>query len=278
MPESTLTAPAALPIPGTYNFRDIAHYRRNDKTELAHGVYYRADNLGRLNEEGRDALVSLGVGVAIDLRTSAEINRYPNPLATDPRISYFAIDLVGNSHQIISRGDSIVSERLNERHPDGTFVDPVGRLVVVYSTILEHQHEAIRKVIDILAGHDRSRETAAVFHCVAGQDRTGLIAMLLLAIAGIDDSAIVFDYAATALYNVDRFNDENGSQWWQMELKTAAEYGAQFCPPDAMRGTLHFLYERYGGVMEYLRTIGIDEATVDLIQDRLLVGARKPGV
>jgi protein-tyrosine phosphatase len=239
-----------------------------DGRALRRGAYFRADNLGKLTSEGEDAVVALGVDTVIDLRTAREITVRPNPLATDARVAYHSRDLVGDSHEIISKGDTIVSTRSEERNPDGTFVDPVGRLVLIYTTMLDHQQETMRSVFHLLA-RDRS-DGAVLFHCVAGQDRTGIVAAFLLAIAGVDAQTIVFDYAATAHYNIRRYREENARVYWEMALETAEQYGAQFCPAGAMEGMLTHLDEAYGGPVAYLRTIGVGDAELALIRKRLL--------
>lgn len=268
---SGVDIPRRIPVQGTYNLRDLAPYRSAAGDPLRSGVYYRADNLGRLSEGGREALIALGIGTVVDLRTAAETGEYPNPLRDDPRVEFHLLDLVGDSHEIISRGDTIVTGDPDERNDDGTFVDPVGRLVLIYSTILEHQGDTLRRVLEVLAGDSDAPDTpAGIFHCVAGQDRTGIVAALLLSIAGVDERTIVFDYAATAYYNARRYRAENGRGWWGMTLETPEEYGAQFCPAGAMEGTLRGLRERHGGVLAYLRAIGVSPAVLDRIRRRLL--------
>lgn len=263
--------PQRIPVQGTYNLRDVASYRTDTGAPLRRGVYYRADNLGRLSDGGREALIALGVGTVVDLRTVGEIREYPNPLREDPRVEFHVLDLVADSHEIISRGDTIVTGDPEERRPDGTFVDPVGRLVLIYSTILDHQKETLRRIMEVLAGDsDAPDAPAAIFHCVAGQDRTGIVAALLLSIAGVDERTIVFDYAATAYYNSRRYRLENGRGWWGMTLETPEEYGAQFCPAGAMQGTLEWLKDRYGGAVDYLRAIGVTEQVLQRIRRRLL--------
>lgn len=265
--------PARIPVQGTFNFRDVGLYSTSDGKPLRRGVFYRADNLGRLTKEGREAVITIGVGTVIDLRTEQERLVHPNRLSDDPRVAFHEIDLVGDSHEIISRGDTIVNNSTEERLPDGMFADPVGRLVLIYSTILDYQQPMIRRAIEVLAGFELTGTevpSPAVFHCVAGQDRTGLIAALLLSIAGVDERVIVFDYAATAYYNSRRYRVENGRQWWGMAIETPEEYGAQFCPAGAMEGTLLHLDEHYGGAVSYLRTVGVDESAIDRIRRRLV--------
>ena len=129
----------------------------------------------------------------IDLRTRRETNAGPNRFGRRRGVHYEPVDLVGDSHEIISRGDTIVARGQVDRLPDGRFADPVGRITTIYTTMLDHQRDAFRRVIAVLAARSVH---SAVFHCVAGQDRTGLIAALLQSTADVDEETIVFDYAA----------------------------------------------------------------------------------
>jgi protein-tyrosine phosphatase len=259
--------PGRVPLEGTYNLRDIAAYRNRRGQPLRRGVYYRADNLARLTPAGEAAFRSLGVRTVIDLRTEQEIRVFPNRLAEGSGLRYHSVDLVGNSHEIISRGDTIVSVDIEERLESGYFADPAGRLIAIYTTMLDHQGEAFRRTFSLLASKEA---TPAVFHCVAGQDRTGLVAAFLLSVAEVPEEVIVFDYAATAHYNVHRYIEENAQAYWGMPIGAAEEYGSQFCPPEAMRGTLDHLRERYGGALGYLREVGVTEAELVAVGERLL--------
>lgn len=259
--------PARIPLAGTYNVRDIAAYTNRKGRPLRRGRYYRADNLGKIPPKNEDELIALGIRTVIDLRTEQEIRVFPNPYAERPEVRYHTVDLVGNSHEIISRGDTIVTADIDERLASGYFADPAGRLVTIYTTMLDHQPEAFRRAIGLLAGEDAG---PMAFHCVAGQDRTGLVAAFLLAVAEVSEETIVFDYAATAEYNVHRYIAEDAQSYWGMPISSAEEYGSQFCPPEAMEGTLDHLRRRYGGALGYLESIGVTAGELEVIRERLL--------
>jgi protein-tyrosine phosphatase len=259
--------PPQIPVDGTYNVRDIGVYTTRTGHHLRPGTYYRADNLGMATPRGEAELLDLQIRRVIDLRTAREIDVRPNPFAEKGVVEYHAVDLVGDSHEIISRGDTIVSKTMDERTEGGYFADPAGRLVTIYSTMLDHQGEAYRRAISLLADPGA---TPALFHCVAGQDRTGLIAALLFSVVDVAEETIVFDYAATAYHNVHRYLDEDGQAIWGMAIESPEEYGSQFCPPEAMEGTLEHLRARYGGAMAYLELIGVTSAELESIREKLM--------
>ncbi len=258
--------PPRLPVPDTYNVRDIGVYRRRDGSPLRTGAFYRADNLGRLDARGVRALRRYGVRTVVDLRTADEIREFPGLYATDASVLYRTVDMVGNSHEIISRGDTIQSVNRERRLANGLFADPVGRIATIYTTILDHQQDKVRAIFAALAAES---EGAALFHCVAGQDRTGIIAALILSIVDVPEETIVSDYAATAHYNIERFIAENHADQWRIPVETAEQYGSQFCPPGAMEATLGHINATYGGAVPYLREAGVSAEEVASIAARL---------
>ena len=266
-PTGGVWIPPRLPIPKSYNIRDLGVYRTRDGRPLRTGVFYRADNLGRLDAEGAAKLRDLGVKTVVDLRTADEISESPNPFANDARVTFHVIDMVGDSHDIIARGDTIESVNRDKRLPNGYFFDPVRRIATIYKAMLDHQGRRVHEIISALAAE---AEGVALFHCMAGQDRTGIIAAFLLSIVDVTDEVIVADYTATAEYNVQRFVDENHGAYWKMKIETVEEYRLQFCPPGAMVETLEHLQTKYGGVLGYLEHIGVDARAIGTIRARLV--------
>ncbi|TVR55564.1 MAG: tyrosine-protein phosphatase, partial [Spirochaetaceae bacterium] len=241
--------PPRLPIPKSYNIRDLGVYRSRDGRPLRADVFFRADNLGRLDADGTAKLLDLGVKTVIDLRTADEIRETPNPFERDRSVAFHSIDMVGDSHDIIARGDTIESVNRDERLPNGYFADPVGRIATIYKAMLDHQARRVHEIMTALAAET---DGGALFHCMAGQDRTGIVAAFLLSIVDVSDDTIVADYTATAEYNVQRFVEENHGEYWKMKIETVDEYRSQFCPPGAMEETLEHLQKKYTGAVAYL--------------------------
>ena len=68
-----------IPVPGTYNFRDVGGLPAREGV-VRRGVLYRSDGLHRLGDDGREALRRLGVGMVIDLRDENEARMMPDDL------------------------------------------------------------------------------------------------------------------------------------------------------------------------------------------------------
>ncbi|MGZ4352997.1 MAG: tyrosine-protein phosphatase [Gaiellaceae bacterium] len=107
-----------------------------------------------------------------------------------------------------------------------------------YLDTLERHREPVRRALEAIA----DAPAGGVFvHCVGGRDRTGIVAALLLRLAGVSVADAAEDYAATA----------------------------EDTPREAMAGVLAELDRRYRSVAGYLREIGLDEARLARLRERL---------
>lgn len=94
--------------------------------------------------------------------------------------------------------------------------------------------------------------------CSAGKDRTGLVSALLARLWGADLERIGADYAITRTNLAERF---------AAELAASADPErtmiAQRCVPEVMITVVHYIEEQYGGVREYLLSVGLTEAEIE---------------
>ena len=94
--------------------------------------------------------------------------------------------------------------------------------------------------------------------CSAGKDRTGLVSALLARLWGADLERIGADYGITRKNLADRF---------AAELPVSADPErtkiAQRCLPEVMITVIRSVEEQYGGVREYLLSIGLAEAEIE---------------
>lgn len=114
------------------------------------------------------------------------------------------------------------------------------------SAYLETHQAPIAAIMRAVAD---ARDGGIVVHCHAGRDRTGLIVALLLGVAGVPAATIVADYA----------------------LSFSAI-------PETMDDTLAHLDAMYGGITPYLRAIGVTDAEIAAIRQRLRAPAAIPAL
>jgi protein-tyrosine phosphatase len=241
-----------LPWDHCYNARELGGYPTKHGSRLRWGALVRADNLCRLNDNGRAALVAHGVRTVIDLRSPTEVRMEPNPFDVEvvepgqPR--YFHMSLFDEANlEALARIEQI-------RH--------TGEMYII---MLEHFPQQITEVIKTVAAAD---EGGVLVHCFAGKDRTGVIVALLLAVAGVDHETIIEDYAQSdnylqPLYEqiIARFEGEP-----ERQEMLRRQLGS---PAEAMRMMLAHLDEKYDGPLAFLRTYGLTEQEIERLRLRL---------
>lgn len=233
-----------LPVRGTYNIRDLGGYLTADG-ETRWRRILRADGLHRLDADGMAELVGEGVSTVIDLRHPGELTSHPNPFGGNPAVRYHNVSLFDQLAPDRGQGGDVLFE--------------------LYKLALAKRQDAIRDVLTIIAD---APEGVVLFHCTAGKDRTGIVAALLLALAGVEAALIVEDYAQTAAMIAPMVEEI---------ITDAAARGADieaFRPllasePSTMVATIAHIVESHGSVRAYLENIGLDEATVARLKNRL---------
>ena len=124
-------------------------------------------------------------------------------------------------------------------------------LYLVYSILLDTAAADIRRALELMAAAAEARSPQLIF-CKLGKDRTGVMSALVLACCGASDAEIVADYARSdgvdqvALGGLEKMKDVEG-----MDKALFAS-----APPEAMRTTLRYAQERYGGLTNYMVSIG----------------------
>ncbi|UXN72333.1 tyrosine-protein phosphatase [Devosia sp. A8/3-2] len=120
--------------------------------------------------------------------------------------------------------------------------------------------EVLRTIIAALQG-------IVLFHCTAGKDRTGIIAALLLLVAGVERNDIVADYALTAAADglIDQLRER------ALSAGGRPEHVERVLASDAatMQAMLDHLETAHGGIDAYLARIGLSQAEVALLANRL---------
>ncbi len=115
----------------------------------------------------------------------------------------------------------------------------------LYLHALDEHQAAFREVFHAMATHEGG---AVLYHCTSGKDRTGMVTAILLDLAGVDRRTIVRDYAVSA-YFLGR--------------------SASASPPETIASFLDALDTKYGGARSYLARIGVPDAEIRVLLERL---------
>ena len=240
---------------GCLNVRELGGLPTAGGGETRTGSIVRADSVHQLSEEGWQALVDHGIRTVIDLRGDHE--REDDPPAELP------VDVV---HVPFMEASEAEWEEIAEEIEAASAAAPDVATSTrdVYLIFLERFQanvaRAVRAVADASPG-------GIVIHCVGGKDRTGLLAAFLLHMAGVDEDAIVADYAYSEERLLPRHEEWFAAAESDEELERLKRIAQT--PAASMRGVFAELERRYGGIEGYLREAGVSEAELERARARL---------
>lgn len=246
-----------FPFEGCFNFRDIGGYPAADGRTVRWGRYYRAGRQDRMTSSDLDRLRDLGIRTQIDLRRPDEADEQGRGPLAELGAAYHNIPVIptGGTDQL-SRlvGDTGISGRR-------------------YLGYLEFGPDAWLQMFEIFAEADRH---PVVLHCTAGKDRTGVSTAFLLAVLGVDRAIIEADYVLTNRDVARQADFIERTIGLPPSMDRAALVRAAGIPEQAIGDFLDGLEARWGGPVEYLRSIGVPEQTLDRVRDAFLVEPSQP--
>ncbi len=237
-----------LPISGAMNFRDVGGLPAGAGVTRG-GVLFRSGNLARLAPEGTRALGALGLRRIIDLRADDEVRADPSRLdgldVTVTRVPLF----LGSVDSFFARDVS-----LPELYREMVDTSPAGIRDVVRGVVADQP---------------------VLVHCTVGKDRTGVTVALTLAAAGVDEQAIIADYARTeALLPAGR----NAAVLAHLRARhphaVHLEDLTTRSPAPAMAALLEYVRRMHGSAAEYLVAAGVPEAEVRALREVLVAEER----
>lgn len=239
------------PFAGCFNFRDIGGYPAGDGRRIKWGRYYRAGRQDRMTEADLARAEELGIRTQIDLRRSDEIDNQGRGPLESLGVGYAW-------HPVIPDGGS---EKLDN------LVGAVGISGERYLGYLSFDPSPWQGLFDVMANADQH---PIVIHCTAGKDRTGITTALVLSILGVERRLIEADYALTnrdcdrqVSFIEEKFGLPDGVTREQMLHATGV-------PEDAISVFLDGLQQDWGGPLDYLRSIGVDDVQQKAIREALL--------
>ncbi|MET0736186.1 MAG: tyrosine-protein phosphatase [Microbacterium sp.] len=244
-PDDPVHDPAPGPlVSGADNFRDVGGLRAGAHRTRT-GVLFRSGNLARLDDGGRQALAELGIRRIIDLRADEEVHRSPSLVA--------GLDLETQRVPLfLGSVASLFEEDLT--------------LGQMYARIVEDSSAGVVEVVrGIIA------DQPVIVHCTVGKDRTGVTVALALAAAGVDDEAVVADYARTEALLPEERNRQVSDLLRSMHPDAVNVIDlATRSPAHVMRELLADLTARYGSVGDYLLAHGLTSHELEKLRAVLI--------
>lgn len=234
----------ALVIDGLVNLRDLGGLPTESGLTTQAGRLFRSESPHILSESGLRALLDIGLGAVVDLRTASERERRPSPLVGAG---------VHTRHAPIFTDD--------EDSPD--HLDTAGE---VYCWWLRERSAGIAMAMSAIAD---APSTPILVHCQAGKDRTGVVVGLVLRLAGVSIGAVADDYAVSGVQLAEML---------ARDRVTAVERGMDAVRVErlftvrreAMVETMECVDAEHGGAAGLLRSIGVDGSRVERLMNLLL--------
>ena len=240
-------------LEAVHNFRDLGGYASADGRRTVWRTLFRADGLYRLTPADVVALEPLGLRTVIDLRSAPELDERGR----------FPVD----AHPVIFHHLPIIDATWAMGDRPGYDRDE-DFLIWAYQEMLTIGAPRFAAAFDALAAPGA---LPAVFHCAAGKDRTGLLAALILGSLGVSHDDIVADYVLT-VEGMERFRVWAAREWPEWFDRMASMPPAFTAAlPEAMSHILDELCAAHGTIRNYVKSIGVTEATLATLESVLLV-------
>ncbi|WP_065912597.1 tyrosine-protein phosphatase [Secundilactobacillus paracollinoides] len=256
----------AIPISGGLNCRDLGgHVARDGRTVKYHKLI-RAGHLSELTPTGQQQLLDYGVTVDIDLRSSAELEQYPDLIPAGIDFIHFPC---------LDNDDTESTETVNELNQFYSSSAHSGylRMLYVYRKLVINQHSqsAMRQVFTYLLAY--GNDETVLFHCSAGKDRTGLTSLLILSALGVSLADVKQDYLLTNNFLVERLNQRisDAKQAHLNQNFISSIRGLSTVNEDYFDQAMTLINYEFGGIKAYLRDIvQLSDADIRQLRDTYL--------
>lgn len=240
---------------GLYNARDLGGIPTREGKMTRFGVFVRSEAPVGLPQEDIQYLREYGVTASMDFRSTGEMETRPSDLRNV--IPYYPRPL------------------FNEAAIIGGKKPPMPKKLSWGEHYIEMAEESREWAVDVLSIAAQC-PGALLYHCTTGKDRTGLMTCYLLSIAGAGRADIAADYCVSQIFLEPLYEKiRNGT----MHLGPVGDNSKAHPPVDesffqtpasAMLMLIDDLTARYGGVVEYLKTIGVAEETMQKIREKFV--------
>lgn len=174
-----------LPLEGGSNFRDMGGYIGADGRSVVKGKLFRSGAPSSLTHKDMEYLEQFDFAAVVDLRSSEELDLYPNRWVTQTDIEYLNVD-----YSIVDLAGSTSNSNAANSTSAPMQMDSMYRN---FPTMLKPQ---LTLWLDTLITADQP----VLVNCSAGQDRTGVASAVLLTLLGVDRQTILADYLLSTQY------------------------------------------------------------------------------
>jgi protein-tyrosine phosphatase len=234
----------ALAIDGLVNLRDLGGLPTASGATTLPGRLLRSESPHSLSDAGLRALLDLGVGTVVDLRTASERERRPNELA--------------------EAGVTVVHAPIftdEEEYPDH-----LATAAEVYCWWLRERGTGVAEAMRAIAD---ATSAPILVHCHAGKDRTGVVVALVLRLAGVATGVIADDYAISGEQLADMLARDRvkAMEGGMDEVRAERLFTVRH---EAMVEFVACVDTEHGGANALMRELGLDESRIERLTNLLL--------
>jgi protein tyrosine/serine phosphatase len=235
---------STLTVDGLVNLRDLGGLPTESGATTLPGRLLRSESPHTLSDSGLRALLDLGIGAVVDLRTASEREHRPSPLVEAG---------VYTSHAPIFTDD--------EDYPDH-----LTTAAEVYCWWLRERRTGVAAAMTAIAD---APSAPILVHCHAGKDRTGVIIALVLRLAGVSVDAIADDYAISGVQLAEMLARDRISarERGMDEVRAERIFTVR---REAMVHTMDCVDSEHRGAVSLLRAAGLDGVRVERLSNLLL--------
>lgn len=276
-----------LPLEGGSNFRDMGGYTTESGKTLEKGLIFRSGSMVSLTETDMDYLDQFDFETIIDLRSSDELELFPNYWAQHSGINY-----INDDYSILSLMAGMTDLGLSTDEPEemmqefAKLMSEPGELadMINMESIYSNFPQLLKPQLTLLFNNLLEGKTPLVVNCSAGQDRTGLASGLILSALGVPKETIYQDYLLSTEYrrpsiergNVDLAKAAQTNAFAAIMLKAGGTsdtaeplYGEDGVP--FLSIAFESIENQYGSVLAYLKTeLDVDESDIETLRNMYL--------
>jgi protein-tyrosine phosphatase len=248
-------------FPRERNLRELGGIPAEDGRHVRHGLLYRCGGLYHLDPQEIANLNNLHLKTVLDLRTSFEAARKPDPKL--PGAAYLNVSGVLNR---FGREIDFSPVGMRKFGSEGQ-----AQLDALHSYYVEMPFD--NAAFHLLFEQLQQGNAPLLFHCASGKDRTGVAALLVLKALGVSDAAALADYMRSNWYREkflreeeerepDLLQDPVFSRLMHMQQGVVAETGTEVLAGIRQRSGSYdsFFQEQYG----------LDQASLAALRNRYL--------
>ena len=169
-----------LPLQGGSNFRDLGGYETADHKTVKRGLLFRSGAMSQLTSRDEAYLARFKFKTVMDLRSSEELDLYPDYWAKNAKLNYLHHDYSMMDMMKAAAGKDPRQFSMDMMYR-GMPMSLKPQLTMYFDSLVKGQ-------------------APIVVHCSAGQDRTGIASALLLTALGVPREQIYQDYLLSTEY------------------------------------------------------------------------------